>query len=69
MRKFTYTASLMVVTHLRHPEKSCRAAEAKMDEIGVGEIASVSGRYYAMDRDNRWDRVELAYKALTKGKA
>ena len=41
--------------------------EAKMKEIGVGEVASVSGRYYAMDRDNRWDRVELAYKALTKG--
>ena len=29
-----------------------------MKEIGVGEVASVSGRYYAMDRDNRWDRVE-----------
>ena len=39
----------------------------KMKEIGVGKVASVSGRYYAMDRDNRWDRVELAYKALTKG--
>ena len=41
--------------------------EAKMKEIGVGEIGVVSGRYYAMDRDNRWDRVELAYRALTKG--
>ena len=41
--------------------------EAKMKEIGVGEIGVISGRYYAMDRDNRWDRVELAYKALTKG--
>lgn len=41
--------------------------EAKMKEIGVGQIASVSGRYYAMDRDNRWDRVEKAYNALTKG--
>ena len=41
--------------------------EAKMKEIGVGEIGVVSGRYYAMDRDNRWDRVELAYKALTEG--
>ena len=41
--------------------------EGKMKEIGVGEIASVSGRYYAMDRDNRWDRVERAYKALTQG--
>lgn len=41
--------------------------EAKMKEIGVGEIATVMGRYYAMDRDNRWDRVELAYKAMAKG--
>lgn len=41
--------------------------QAKMKEIGVGEIGVVSGRYYAMDRDNRWDRVELAYKALTAG--
>ena len=38
-----------------------------MKEIGVGEVASVSGRYYAMDRDNRWDRVERAYNALVKG--
>ncbi|WP_124066007.1 2,3-bisphosphoglycerate-independent phosphoglycerate mutase [Clostridium sp. E02] len=41
--------------------------EAKMKEIGVGKVASVSGRYYAMDRDNRWDRVERAYHVLTKG--
>ena len=41
--------------------------EAKMKEIGVGKVASVMGRYYAMDRDNRWDRVERAYNALTKG--
>ncbi len=39
----------------------------KMQEIGVGEVATVMGRYYAMDRDNRWDRVEKAYAALTKG--
>ena len=38
-----------------------------MKELGVGRVASVMGRYYAMDRDNRWDRVEKAYKALTKG--
>ncbi len=41
--------------------------EAKMQEIGVGKIATVSGRYYAMDRDNRWDRVEKAYRALVLG--
>ena len=40
----------------------------KMDEIGVGKIATISGRYYAMDRDKRWDRVQLAYNALTLGK-
>ncbi len=43
------------------------ALEAKMKEIGTGKVASVMGRYYAMDRDNRWDRVERAYNALTKG--
>ena len=41
--------------------------EAKMAEIGVGKIASLSGRYYAMDRDNNWDRVQKAYDSLTKG--
>ena len=41
--------------------------EAKMTELGVGKVASVMGRYYAMDRDNRWDRVQLAYDVLTKG--
>ena len=42
--------------------------EAKMAEIGVGRIASVMGRYYAMDRDNNYDRVQKAYEALTEGK-
>ena len=40
--------------------------DAKMKEIGVGEIASISGRYYAMDRDKRFDRVDLAYKAIAE---
>jgi 2,3-bisphosphoglycerate-independent phosphoglycerate mutase len=44
-----------------------RQIEAKMAELGVGKIASVSGRYWAMDRDNRWPRVEKAYRALTQG--
>ena len=39
----------------------------KMAEIGVGEVATISGRYYAMDRDNNWDREEKAYVAMTKG--
>ena len=42
-------------------------ADAKLREIGVGKIATVMGRYYAMDRDNAWDRVEKAYAALTYG--
>ncbi|MCR4697444.1 MAG: 2,3-bisphosphoglycerate-independent phosphoglycerate mutase [Lachnospiraceae bacterium] len=41
--------------------------EAKMKEIGVGKVGVISGRYYAMDRDNNYDRVEKAYLALTKG--
>ena len=41
--------------------------QEKMKELGVGEIATVMGRYYAMDRDNRWERVEHAYNAITKG--
>lgn len=41
--------------------------EAKMQEIGVGKIASVMGRFYAMDRDNIWDRVEKAYAAIVYG--
>ncbi|MEO6457192.1 MAG: 2,3-bisphosphoglycerate-independent phosphoglycerate mutase [Chloroflexia bacterium] len=39
----------------------------KMAEVGVGKVGSVSGRYYAMDRDNRWGRIEKAYNALVKG--
>ncbi len=41
--------------------------QTELDKIGVGEIASVCGRYYVMDRDNRWDRVEKAYDMLTIG--
>ena len=43
------------------------ALEEKMAEIGVGKIASLSGRYYAMDRDNNWDRVQKAYDSLVTG--
>jgi 2,3-bisphosphoglycerate-independent phosphoglycerate mutase len=42
-----------------------RELNAKIKEIGVGRVASVSGRYYAMDRDNRWDRVQKAYAVMT----
>ena len=53
------------------PPKSAQeyleAVEKKAAEIGVGKIATVSGRYYAMDRDKRWERVEKAYDAIAKG--
>ena len=41
--------------------------EAELEQIGLGRVATVTGRYWAMDRDNRWDRVEQAYQALTEG--
>lgn len=44
-----------------------KALEAKMDELGVGQIATVSGRYYAMDRDKRWERTERAFDAIMLG--
>ena len=43
-------------------------AERFMHELGTGEMATVMGRYYAMDRDNRWDRVESAWQAMVMGK-
>src|SRR5882762_2534896 len=43
--------------------------QRKMRELGIGKIATLVGRYYAMDRDNRWERVELAYRALVHGDA
>ena len=45
----------------------CIALENEMEKIGIGQVASVSGRYYAMDRDNNYQRVKFAYDALTKG--
>lgn len=44
-----------------------RQVESRMVQLGVGKVATVSGRYYAMDRDNRWPRVEKAYRALVFG--
>lgn len=43
------------------------ALSREMKKIGIGQVASVMGRYYAMDRDNNYDRVKLAYDAITKG--
>jgi 2,3-bisphosphoglycerate-independent phosphoglycerate mutase len=44
-----------------------RRLQAKLNEYGLGKIASVSGRYYAMDRDKRWDRIDRAFHAMTEG--
>lgn len=46
-----------------------RQLQQKMHELGVGEIATIAGRYYAMDRDNRWERIQRAYNALVHGEA
>ncbi|NPC94213.1 2,3-bisphosphoglycerate-independent phosphoglycerate mutase [Bacillus sp. WMMC1349] len=48
-------------------EKYIKALQEQIEEIGVGEIATISGRYYSMDRDKRWDRVEKAYRAMAYG--
>lgn len=45
-------------------EQYIKRLQAKMDEVGVGELATVQGRYYAMDRDRRWERTEKAYRAM-----
>jgi 2,3-bisphosphoglycerate-independent phosphoglycerate mutase len=46
-----------------------RQLEQKMRELGCGQIATISGRYYAMDRDNRWERIERAYRAIVHGES
>lgn len=56
-RDTLYNSGFEFIKHLEH----------EMRRIGVGEIASMSGRYFAMDRDNRWDRVEKAYNAIALG--
>ena len=48
---------------------SIKALEAKFAELGNGCIATITGRFYAMDRDNRWDRVEKAYRLIVDGEA
>ena len=55
------------------PPRSAKASIEKVNKkfkaLGIGRIASISGRYYAMDRDQRWDRIEPVYRLLTEGKA
>ncbi|MDO6822695.1 2,3-bisphosphoglycerate-independent phosphoglycerate mutase [Marinobacter sp. 1_MG-2023] len=51
----------------RSARPSLEKAAAKLESLGVGRVASIVGRYFAMDRDNRWDRVESAYNLMTLG--
>ena len=53
----------------RSAEASLIKAQAKFAELGCGQVASVIGRYYAMDRDQRWERVESAYNLMVSGQA
>ncbi len=53
----------------RSARPSLEKAAAKMKSLGVGRVTTIVGRYFAMDRDNRWDRVEAAYNAMTLGEA
>lgn len=53
----------------RSAANSLQRLQEKLELLGVGRIVSIIGRYYAMDRDNRWDRVQEAYDLLTRGKA
>lgn len=53
----------------RSAKSSIEAFNALFDKLGKGRIASLCGRYFAMDRDNRWDRVERAYRLLTEAQA
>lgn len=48
-------------------EKYIKETEEKLQQIGIGKIASIHGRYYAMDRDRRWERVEKSYRAMVYG--
>jgi 2,3-bisphosphoglycerate-independent phosphoglycerate mutase len=48
---------------------SLHAMQSQLDQLGVGQIASIIGRYYAMDRDHRWPRIKAAYDLITQGRA
>ncbi|MFH1457189.1 MAG: 2,3-bisphosphoglycerate-independent phosphoglycerate mutase [Patescibacteria group bacterium] len=58
-RDMAYNSGLELIESLEH----------KMKEIGIGKIATISGRFWSMDRDNRWDRTEKAYNAIALGDA
>ena len=50
-------------------DEELQQLEAELKNIGLGQVASVSGRFWAMDRDNRWERIEKAYRAMVLGEA
>ena len=53
----------------RSAEQPLKEIEQQLADLGVGRLASISGRFFGMDRDNRWDRVQQAYDLMTEGKA
>lgn len=53
----------------RSAESSLIKAQNKFEELGCGQVSSIIGRYYAMDRDQRWDRVQTAFDLMTQGKS
>lgn len=53
----------------RSAAQSIEALETVLAELGHGRIATVVGRYFALDRDNRWSRIEVAYRAMVEGQA
>ncbi len=53
----------------RSAMESIQLLDAKFAELGVGQIISVTGRFYAMDRDNRWERVKIAHQLIAKGES
>ena len=57
----------MVVMLVHKQQKYIERTLEKMKEYGVGEFATISGRYYSMDRDKRWERVEKSYRAMVYG--
>ena len=54
-------------THPKSAKQFLDLLQRKMSELGVGKIATISGRYFAMDRNNNWDRIEKSFKAMTRG--
>ena len=64
----TCTPFSTAATHCRAvPGLRSRRPGALFTELGCGRVATLTGRYYAMDRDNHWDRIERAYRLLTEG--